>query len=388
MMPNNPFCVHKRALGLYDALASDLKNESDNILSSLPQFLRMALIEGNNSWGELFNTYDLLTMIAVSNDFGTFISVDNTFEATTKIQSATTDTSHIETTSFLSAPLIRKGSDSFSVQDFILSIAYHGSFHLAATKRPELGTLYDDFISKHASLSMRMAREIAACFIKAFKELRSIKDGSNNGYNNVNHRQPLIVEAGNLVAFSDGDTACLYNNSYMQFPVREKASHGIRVCIDLQLTGRVEKGVIFMYGHRKHGKILKLSYDRGAILATCHNGAKTKCIPIRQIPAFEMKPRKVELALYPDGTFVVAIDEHLFKTEDTSEIFQVKNGKLILGADLDANQSGSFLCSCISIESIDRNSVVSDIHFSGNRTISSNAGLKIEPMLFARRALH
>ena len=388
MTQGNPFSLNRRIVKLYDNLARDLKSsDSDNILTSLPQFFRMALIENGNNWREFFNTYDLLVMIGVNSDFPAFIPVDSSYDAAVVIAPEKTKVKHVEIDYFKSEVIIRSGTDSFSLQDFILSIAYHGSFHSSATKRPELGLLYKSFIEKHPELCTRMMRDIASCLVESFESLRNIIAGDNNGFNTVNPRQPMCVKDGVLVTFSNRLPANRYHGSYMQFAVRRRPKHGIRVCVEIQLTGEIKEGHILALGHSDKGPTLELSYNNGALVAQARNRSDRKCIPIKQIPAFEMRPHKVELSLYPTGEFTVAIDEQLFKKEQVGSSFQFEDGKLIIGGDLDAERSGSFLCSCVSIEAIDRSNIISDLHISGIRNIATNSGLKIDPIFFNRPAL-
>lgn len=388
MTRNNPFSLNKRIVKLYDNLARDLKSsDCDNILTSLPQFFRIALIENGNNWREFFNTYDLLVMIGVNSDFPSFIPVDSSYDAAITIVPEKTKVNHVEIDFFKNEPIIRSVTQSFSIQDFILSIAYHGSFHSSATKRPELGILYANFIDKHPELCTKIVHDIATCLVQAFAAPREVIEGENNGFNTVQRRQPMCINKGALITFSNGSPASRYNGSYMQFAVRCRPRYGIRVCVEIQLTGEIKEGFIFAYGHRDHGPTLELSYNNGALIAGGRNRADRKCIPIKQIPAFEMHPHKVEVSLYPTGEFTVAINEQLFKKELVGSAFEVQNGKLIIGGDLGAERSGSFLCNCVSIEAIDHNNIVSDLHFSGVRNISTNSGLRIDPIDFHRSAL-
>jgi hypothetical protein len=387
MTKNNLFSIENRTINLFDKLKKDSVRKSHNILNSLPQFLRIALIEGSKGWETIFNRYDLLTLVAVSNDFESLIELSDDLKVKKKISPSKTDIKFIDFKEFLESPLVQLSSQEFTIQDFVLSSSYHGTFHISPDKRKDLGILYNEFLVKQPELSLILHFEISECLVKAFSQIREILSGKNDAYNNVNGKQPWAVIAGDLVRFTDNAPALFLNRSYLQIPMRKLDSAGIRVCIDLQLKTQIEKGFIFSYGHRKNETVMRLTYDKSALCVTAINkGSRSICV-IRQIPEFQSHRKRLEVSIYPDGYFVVAVDEMLFFSEKAFSSFSLFDGKFIIGGDLSGENNGSFLTSCILIDAINHNYVFSPLHYSGIQRVQSNEGVLMEPNCFHRPCL-
>jgi hypothetical protein len=352
MKSTNPFCTKSRAVELYDSLKCDIEDKNDKILSSLPQFLRMGLIENQEAWAKAANHYDLLVEAGVSKKFGELSPVDHNCSVSLKILPEKLDIKFIPESDLRLSKIISLSGDDFTVQDFVLSISYHGTFHLEAKDRPELKTLYEEFIEKKPDLCMDLCFQIAEVLIKSFEEIRSKFDGNNDAYSDINSRMPMIIRAGSLVTFSSGETAAQYSNSYVQIPIRRQKSQGIRICLDLQLIEPVTSGHIFSYGHRKSKTRISLTYNHGALLASYISESGNHTFVAKVIPSLLQEVHVIELSIYPRGTFVIAINETLLDSHQLNSKFEIENGKIMIGSDLSGNYAGVFLHSSFSIEAI------------------------------------
>lgn len=251
-----------------------------------------------------------------------------------------------------------------------MAIGYHGTFHLKANDRPELSFLYLNFIEKNPDLCIELSFKISEILIKAFSEVRKKFSGDNNGYSGINSRQPMIVDSGKLITSSDGRVAVRFNNSFIQIPIRAQESHGIRICVEIELLNLVESGYIFYYGHRSSDQFISLKYNSGSLVAIYKNKNKEHKL-LHRVDGLR-KMFKVEVSVYSRGSFLIAVNERLEEVVDTNTKFEIKNGKLMLGSNLSGQINGSFLETCISIEALSAHGILTDIFLWSVKQILSN----------------
>lgn len=387
MKSNNPFCLKKRAVRLYERLEKDFASKSEEILHSLPQFLRMGLIESKETWGKIVNKYDLLVMVSTSKDLLNLANIDGNFSVSKSIRSERLDVQFLEENDFRSSKIIKTRTHEFSVQDFVLSVGYHGTFHLKANKRPELEDLYSEFILKQPEKSMQLAFEIAEVLLNGFKEIISKLSGNNDAYCDINSIQPRIVESGALIKFTDGVPASKFDNSFLQLPVRSQKSRGIRICTEIELVSPVEVGYIFAYGNRRSKKLVSLTYTpKALVLSTIFENRKTSLV-IKDVSQLQNGRHKVEVCLYTNGEMLIAINEKTEAFLDARGRFELFDGKLMIGSDLSGKKNGRFLNSCLSIEAINPQGKLFNVFRAGSRIINSNEGIILLSSSTKRRCL-
>ena len=379
MNQRNPFSVKTRSVGLYDRLQRDFSAESDEILHSLPQFVRMGLIESKDTWGKFVNKYDLLTMVSTSKGLQDLVDIKGKFSTPKRISPEKVDVQFLEEQDFRSAKIIKIDEQEFSVQDFVLSIGYHGTFHLEADERPELKFLYKEFISKEFEKSTQLTLEISEVLLKGFKEVRNKLAGNNDAYCDINSRQPMIVESGAIIRFSDQDVAQRFDNSFMQIPVRAQKSRGVRICLDVELLSPIESGHIFSYGNRRTGNFVSLSYNPGAFLVTSKISGNRDNIVVKKVSEFVKMKHKIEVCLYTKGEMLISIDEKIESIKKRNNGFELFDGKLMVGSDLSGKKTGKLLNSCLSIEALSPQGKIFDVFLAGLRRLNSNEGIKLLP---------
>jgi len=387
----NPFDKSVRALGLYENLKKDVEEERDEILNSLPQFVRIGLIEKQIGWYQEVNRYDLLVPFAVHNSFSILTSLGKDIKACTTIKPLKKATKFISEQEFReSSEIIELEGNSFSVQDFILAIAYHGTFHWKPDKKPELNQLYEKFIQQYPQTAFQMAIQIGYCIVKSFEEVYKKFTGDNNAYTTVHDHQPMIVKDGELIKDGQGKSTTYFSNSYIQLPIRKQSRCGIRICLDIQFSETPSQGFIFTYGHRDKDKIiLTCEHVNKMILVKTHSTYSDvkRLIRIPITESMRKEPFKLEVALYPRGQLVVAINEWLSDCTKIPRSFSIYDGKLMVGSDLDGEKTGTFLHSALTVEAIDNKSRLRSLFISGLMKIGNFPLPNLPPDLFKRPAI-
>ncbi len=379
MNQKNPFSVEIRAVSLYDRLHRDFSAKSDEILNSLPQFVRMGLIESKEAWSKFVNKYDLLTLVSTSKSLEDLSDIIGVFSISKRITPDKTDIQYLEEKDFRSIKIIKTRDKAFSVQDFVLSIGYHGTFHLEANERPELEFLYREFISKEITKSTQLTLEISEVLLNSFKEIRDKLAGNNNAYCDINSRQPMIVKAGELIKFTNQGVAQRFDNSFMQIPIRGQTSRGVRICLDVELLSPIEAGYIFSYGNRRTRDFISLSYNSGALVVTSMISGKRENIITYKISNFVNKKSHIEVCLYPTGEMLLSIDGNIESIKIFANRFELFDGKLMIGSDLSGKNAGFFLNSCLSVEAVSPQGKLYDVFLAGLKHLKSNEGIKLMP---------
>jgi hypothetical protein len=266
MQIRNPFDRTDRGLRHYEQLRDDLSNRSDNILISLPLFVRIVLTDSASPWYNEFNKYDLLNPFFVHSAFPSVRPISDGIECALHVRPTPMHVKGISVQDFLPTPVIKLHGADFSVQDFISAIAYNRGLH-NEPDRPELRTLYADFIEPLSSTAFQLTLDIASCFVESFGDVYNKFVGDNDAFSPEHHRQPLIGKGGKLITDGTGQPMILFSDAYMQLPIHGRLHRGLRICIELQLCAGVE-GFLFSYGHRRKSSLtIACRVTPGSILA-------------------------------------------------------------------------------------------------------------------------
>jgi hypothetical protein len=208
-----------------------------------------------------------------------------------------------------------------------------------------------NFVEKYSVTSFQMVIDIAACFVRSFEQVYQKFVGNNDAFSDEYGTQPQILLDGNRPAI-------LFSKSYMQLPIRSRKHCGIRICLTLKLQGKAEdaSGYIFGYGHRQEPNLVLTCRQEGDQFLIQAKQKSQKVSNLFRIPITDNMTQEffnLEVSLYGDGNFVVAVDELLKKIEKTSRSFCIYDGKLIIGADLNGKNFGDFSNSLFVVEAID-----------------------------------
>jgi len=360
MAGQNPFDPEERGLQRYIQLGRDIKDQSERLFDSLPLFVRIVMTEkgGSSRWKE-FNKFDLINPVQLDDGFGKRTSVFNDYRFDSKIfyqPGSGKKQKLLSCSEFLQAVLLKTPSDAFSVQEFILSIAYHRGIHNSRDD-PRLTILYNDFIIPNHEISFSLLIDVARTLYDAFEEVFLKFSLDNNFFTREHGFQPQTVENGKIIrAPGTGQPAIRFNRSYLQGPIRACMSHGLRISTKLSLLEKSKKTrFLFAYGHReKRTPSISCMYAGDQLIATASSvqGNESKSLKTRITPILQDSLFILEVALYPTGEFILGINEKLIESSSINTSFSVYNGKFILGADLDGVRNGSFLQAELSIENI------------------------------------
>lgn len=397
----NPFDKKIRGLEYYNKLQIFAEQELDNRFEDLALFIRNVILEKDTpkSLPHELSKYDLIILVPVDKNFPNRWSITSKIECCTQIYNGK-DSKSITVEKFLSAPIIQYNNELYTLQNFVFAIAYNGSIHWQPScdaNQPNLNKLYNEVICEISETSLRLIHDIASCFVAAYKEIFGKFNGNNDGYSDIKGRQPMVFTKGQLIKDGYDNPTCWFNNSYLQIPIREQANFGIRICLELQMLNTLQQGFIFVYGNRQKEKeksnMLGLSCQQTTkflILETFGSQKRLLNKIIAKIPiSLEMmqKPFKLEVSLYKNGYISLAVNEYLKHCEKISTNFSIYNGKLIIGANLDGEKFGNFLCSVNSIEAINHKNIIHTIFMSGVRQLSGLDGLQLPPDIIKRPAL-
>jgi hypothetical protein len=303
------------------------------------------------------------------------------------------DSKSITVEKFLSAPIIEYNNELYTLQNFVFTIAYNGSIHWQPSceaNQPNLNQLYNEVICEISETSLRLIHDIARCLVAAYKGIFEKFNGNNDAYSDVMSRQPMIANKGQLIKDGYGHPTCLFNHSYLQIPIGEQVNYGIRVCLELQMLNTLQQGFIFVCGNR-HQKNISLSCEHNLkfLIFKTFSSNRTSLNKAIKIPLntdMSQKPFTIEMALYKNGYLSIAVNEYLQYCEKIPTNFSIYNGKLIIGANLDGEKFGNFLCSGSSIEAIDTLNVIHTIFMCGMRKLSGCDGLQLPPEIIKRPA--
>lgn len=351
----NPFDKTDRGLRHYEKLREDLEKKSDNILISLPLFIRIIFTDHSSPWYEEFNRYDLINPLLVNSKFPIFETLTNEVKACLSVCPTRIHVKDMNTQDFLSSYIIILRGKQYTVQDFISSVAYNRGLH-NEPKRPDLAQLYSDFIEQFSGTAFQLALDIASCFVESFQEIHSKFRGNNDAFSPKNHRQPQIVANGKFIDDGAGRPMALYSSAYIQLPIRRHLAHGLRICLELKLV-KGSEGILFQYGHRFVSRVIltcRLLSNFLLVQTESRFPGLRKTIRLPLMSEHTLSRFWLEVALYSDGSLVVAVNEWLKAAETIPLRFEIEDGKLILGSDLHGQNSASFYADSCIIEAVNK----------------------------------
>jgi hypothetical protein len=387
-MPIN-FDTDERGLHLFRDLRADVEADAQRLTQSLAIFLRIVVTEngGGTRWRD-FNRYDLLNPIPVPpgfpilrHMFGTWSTIEDL--DTTRF--ANEDALPIE--SFLASPIISNGSRLFSAQDFVIAIAYHRGLHNAPDD-PALAELYSAVVLQAPHWAARLLRSIARAIVRAYSQpYEHFATAHGDMTNHLKGRTPRIFTNGQLE--KDG---AIYDNSYHQLPLPLRDGDGLRVSLRLKIIELVGTGgFIFAAGHREPGSLciwMKHSGTRLVVeVVRAGAGRSHQMLANATVEIVEHMTTRhfvIEVAYYRRGFLVVAIDEWIKAHELVSDSPCLRDGKFILGANLEGERGAVFQLESTLIERIRNRATTSISYTSCLRRLPPYESSDLSPRAFQR----
>ena len=332
----NPFETSKRALNLYENLKKDVEDQSENLLISLPQFLRIGLIEKKSGWYNDINRYDFIVPFNVHRLFPVRSRLTSTLNVCSNIRPIS-DSGNISVSEsgFLKAPVIELNGEEFSVQDFVLSIAYHGTFHYK-TDKPRLEKLYREFIKKEHALAFQLGLQIAETFIDSFSAAYKAFKGNTDGHSDKHNQKPIMDRSNDIAKIK-------FVNAYSQFPINALTYNGTKIYLDVRLDDTETEGVLFAFGNRNTSTVqLLCEYNSRFILVKVRNGSFIQTTKMELTDEILSDFFKLEVIVYCSGKLVISINGNYLHSSGELKTFGKSENKLIVGANLDGEARGKF----------------------------------------------
>ncbi|PTX43449.1 hypothetical protein C8P64_1977 [Christiangramia gaetbulicola] len=340
-----------RGLSHYRDLKKDLESEDERISKSLPLFIRIMYYD-TNPWIKQINRFDLLRLASLDEDFGQIDSkINNQVSYCSRINPRTKTYLEIPLNEFFESEILKIQDKLYTVKDFVFALAYNGGIHMIPDKKFEesYNLIYEEFFEKFPIISFEITEQISKILVQIFDELYSILVGDNNAYAFNSKFAPKIAEKGKILEGS------LFEHSYMQFPVREKKSKGIRFCVEFKIRGNNSKNIIFEYGHREIEDLrIKLFNSKTYVIVE----VKTK--NDQETLRYDLKEKisefiNLEISLYPSGHLILAINNLTVANGKVNDKISIIDGKVIMGSNLSGSNFGEFFERTITVQSIDNN---------------------------------
>lgn len=307
-------------------------------------------LEETGQWINNINRYGFIIPLKLNEGFlKEMTELSKNLNCQLKIQPDNHGQVVLPSSQFLSAALVRIDRVQYTVQEFILSLAYNGVIHPfpTAKKKEKYDTIYHRFLLEFPETVHRLIVQIACVLIDIFDELDKLLNGMTDSVSRVHKFQPIIVENGQLL----GGTK--YCNSLSQFSINAKRKKGIRICLEIKLDQLTQNNVLMEYGHPDNSR-LKISHvQNGKFLFTRVLSDKNECEIRTDISDKLGKYFKLEIAVYPKGQVVLAIDEVSARVENLSKPVEIIDGKVVLGCDLEGFRFGEFYHRMTLVQSID-----------------------------------
>lgn len=331
-------------------LKNDLENSDDRITTSLPLFIRIMFYD-TNPWIKQINRFDFLRLATLHKDFGKLDTAINfNISYSTRIVPSDKDRQEIALEDFFESHFISVDETLYTIKEFVFALAYNGGIHMIPDKKFEekYTVLYESLFEKYPNVAFDITEQISKVLVQIFDEFYSLLVGSNDAHSLNAKFAPKIAEDGKILE------GILFSHSYLQFPIREKEKKGIRFCVEIKIRNQMSKNIIFEYGHRENDHLkIKLFQSNKHIILEARNLKDAKIL------RFDLKEKatefyKVEIALYPNGNLILAIDNFLVGKEKLEGNISIIDGKVILGSNLAGNQFGDFYEKTIVVQSIDR----------------------------------
>ncbi|MCS4434275.1 hypothetical protein [Aquiflexum gelatinilyticum] len=340
-----------RGINHYLHFKSDFENESDRLFNSLPLFYRIMYLDQPNPWVNQINRFDFIRLATISAEFEKYQLIQIAeFEYKKINPNSKKDICEIKLDDFFSSNILKSKGKEFTVKEFIMTLGYNGGIHMIPDKNEEkVKILYEELFLIQPDFCFDLTKSISKVLLDIYDELYSLSVGDNNGHSpNVNY-QAIIVDQGKIL---DG---ILFDKAYMQFPIRAKKNKGIHFCIEIMVKNNSNRNLIMSYGHRKNDELnISIWQQKTKIISKVSTKNSNKTI-ISDIEDKIGEYFLFEVACYPNGKIVCAINENLKSVEDLKDDIHIIDGKVILGSNLDGNEFGNFQEKCLVIQSIDKN---------------------------------
>lgn len=354
-----------RGLSHYRDLKKDLESNDERISKSLPLFIRIMYYD-TNPWIKQINRFDFLRLASLDEDFGKIdTKINNQVSYCSRISPGTKNHLEIPLNDFFERDIINIQNRLFTVKDFVFALAYNGGIHMVPDQKFEetYNLIYEELLEKFPVIAFELTEQISKILVQIFDELYSILVGENNAYAFNTKFAPKIVENGKML---EGN---LFEHAYLQFPVREKKSKGIRFCLEIKIRKISSKNKIFEYGHRDNDSLqLKLFQSNNFTILDVIT-PNDKCVL-----KYDLKDKinefiNLEIALYPNGDLILAINGVLVASGKIKDKISIIDGKVIIGSDLYGSSFGDFFERIITVQSIDRNNEFRVLNAYGNKRL-------------------
>jgi hypothetical protein len=351
------------AVQLYDDLKDCVENRSKDIKRILPLFWRNALDEGHTGWTNWVNRHDFLVFYNPDSSLFNLQPISETLMASQAIKGQRIDALSLTKEEFLDSEIVRLNGESFSVKDLIRCLAYHAQLHNLPNDQ-KLIRLRKGFVEEHPRLAQELTFEIGSVLVDSFEDVRKKYDGNKNGNTSLG-LEPLVVKAGNVIKFRQGGVAGSYSGGFIQAPISPKEGYGVRVCFDVQFQSGDWNGTILSVGHRQ-GWSMEARRNGKAVLFSCKTPNDKQEFPLLdRIQFLTGRRRFVELSIYPDGSFVVGLEQRLRFRGTLSNSPGSGYGKIVIGANQSGENCGQFLHSLLHVEWISpSNELETQVHYT------------------------
>lgn len=339
-----------RGLSHYRDLKKDMESGDERISKSLPLFIRIMYYD-SNPWFKEINRFDFLRLASLDENFGEMdTKINNAISYCSKISPTSNSHKEIPLDDFFNYEILNIKGKLFTVKDFVFALAYNGGIHMIPDKKFDeiYNLIYEELFEKYPIIAFDLTEQISKILIQIFDELYSILVGENNAYAFNTKFAPKIVENGKML---DGN---LFDNAYLQFPIREKKSKGIRFCLEFKIRNKTSKNKIFEYGHRENDSLqIKLFQSNNFTILDVRT-TNDKCTLKYDLDIKINEFINLEIALYPSGHLILAINKVVIANGKINDKISIIDGKVIVGSDLSGNSFGDFFEKTITVQSIDR----------------------------------
>ncbi|MBZ9631322.1 hypothetical protein LB465_11080 [Salegentibacter sp. LM13S] len=340
-----------RGLSHYRDLKKDLESSNERISKSLPLFIRIMYYD-TNPWIKQINRFDFLRLATLDKNFGIIDTKINKWVSyCSKISPKKADHLEISLENFFESRILKIQNKLFTVKDFVFALAYNGGIHMVPDKKFEetYNLIYEELFEKYPIIAFNLTEQISQVFVQIFDELYSILIGENNAYAFNTKFAPKIVENGKML---EGN---LFEHAYLQFPIREKKSKGIRFCLEIKIRNNSSKNKIFEYGHRQNESLQIKLFQSNNFTVLDVKTTNDKCTLRYDLKDKVNEFISLEIALYPSGHLILAINNLVVANGKINDKISIIDGKVIIGSDLSGNSFGDFFEKTITAQSIDRN---------------------------------
>mgnify|MGYP006157213883 CR=1 FL=1 len=339
-----------RGVKHYLNLKQDFENESDRLFDSLPLFYRIMFLDQPNPWIQQINRFDFLRLAVVSSDFNDFQKTLIGKFLYKKIDVIDKKMIlEIKLEDFFQSTILKTAEFNYTIQEFLLMLAYNGGLHMKPDKKDEEKStyIYDNLFEEFPDFTFTLVKSISKILIEIFDEFHSLLVGNNDGHSPNSNFQAMIVKDGKLL---DG---IYFKRAFMQFPIRQKKNKGIRISLVIKLLSlnNSNRNHILWYGNRLNKELNIGIYQSKTKLIIQILDSKTIVLDITKLLDMYFL---LELCLYPNGKISVATNQTLNEVEDLNKNINIIDGKIILGTNLSGTHFGEFYEQMIAIQSIDK----------------------------------